>query len=216
MAPELTDEGYDPEAGSPESLLRFLSEHRESTQRRRERKRPSGRPGRRVALLLGTVVALAVVVVVGAVLWGRSSHPAAGSTTHLAPTKAVHPAAGAPKASKAAKEAAPPTRSEPWHSGLHPYREPGKQGLPNLYYVWMRSHFTCAGNASHGCWKAKIVTRRACPRGIAVLVDEMRGGVKVGTTVGYSRPVKARTQAVVEVDADQQGVIGQVGWMACN
>ncbi|MGH2855304.1 MAG: hypothetical protein ACRDLF_14055 [Solirubrobacteraceae bacterium] len=216
MASDLIAEGTEPEAGSPESMLQFLAEHTESSRRRRDRKH-RGRPrGRKTALLLAIVAALAALGT-GLLLWGNSSHRVPGAQTPRAPAKAAAGgsarAGAAPKASKAP---APAATSERWHKGLHPYADPSKQGLPNLYYEWMPSHVSCPGYATYGCWKAKVVTRLGCPHGITVLFQETRDGAVVGLTTGQSRPLRAKTPGVVEVDANQQHVNGRPEWMACN
>jgi hypothetical protein len=216
LAPDLISESNEPEAGSPESLLELLGEHTESTRRRRERKHRRGRRGRKTALLLGTLAALAAVGT-GLLLWGNSSHRVPGTQTPRASAKAVAAdAARAGAASKASKAPAHAAASERWHTGLHPYVDPSKPGLPNLYYKWMPSHVSCPAYATYGCWKAKVVTRRGCPHGITVLFQETRGGEVVGLTTGESRPLRAKTQGVVEVDANQQHVEGRPEWMACN
>jgi len=81
VAPDLTDDRDDEQAGSPESLLGFLSHHRESSQRRRERNhRLRGR--RTVAVLLGIVAAFGIAAA-GVAIWGNfrflSHAPAAGT-----------------------------------------------------------------------------------------------------------------------------------------
>lgn len=105
---------------------------------------------------------------------------------------------------------------ELWHRGLRSWDHPTGSRPPNIYYAWVRSHFSCPGYASYGCWKARVVTRTGCRNGVTILVAEWRDGAEVATTVGSSRPVAPRKPAVVEVDADKPDVSGQVESMGCS
>jgi hypothetical protein len=65
---------------SPESLLQFLSHHRQRTQRQRERDLRLGKPGRRTATLLGILAGFALVAI-GVLIWGHFTDPRSTSRT---------------------------------------------------------------------------------------------------------------------------------------
>jgi hypothetical protein len=82
VAPDLIDDRDEAQGGSPESHLQFLSRHRESSQRRRERKHRLRGRRRTIAVLLGVAAALGIAAV-GVTIWGNfrflSHAPAAGT-----------------------------------------------------------------------------------------------------------------------------------------
>lgn len=82
MAPDLIDDRDDSQDGSPESLLQFLSEHRESS-RHEERNHPLAKR-RNIAVLLG--IAVAALAAIGVVIWGNFPHSGSASQAPAART----------------------------------------------------------------------------------------------------------------------------------
>ncbi len=225
MAGDLGDEHGERGVSTPEALLQLLADHRQGTERRRVRSRPLGRRGLKIALLLAIVVAIALVAL-SVLIWGNFTHlGSAGAASGQTPSASAKTGARAAASKsvgaatavrKARKTAARHTAAEPWHLGLSAWGHPTKRRLPDIYFRWMKSRFSCAWYASDGCWKAKVVTRRVCPHGLTVVVEQMQNGEPVGTVVGSSRPLAAETPAVLEVDANHANDGGRVESMLCN
>lgn len=85
MAPDPIDDRDDTQGSSPESLLQFLSHHRQRSQRRREpsrrfRKRP------RVILALLAILLASGLVAINVLIWGNFTHLRFVSRTPVATT----------------------------------------------------------------------------------------------------------------------------------
>jgi Domain of unknown function (DUF4115) len=78
VAPDLIDDRDEPQDSSPESLLQFLSAHKQGSERRGERNHPLGKR-RSIAVLL--VVVAAALLAVSFVIWGNFTHR--GSASHI-------------------------------------------------------------------------------------------------------------------------------------
>jgi Domain of unknown function (DUF4115) len=154
---------------------------------------------------------------------GRAIHPALNGTVDAVITASglqVAPpqtsAAAAPATAAAKTKRTADTGDDLWHRGLQAWPDPAKHRLPDIYYKWLHSNFSCAVYASFGCWKAKVVTRHGCPRGFNILVDETQDGAKVGVAIRFIARIVAKTPRIVEVDADRAHVDGRVASMSCN
>jgi hypothetical protein len=222
---EVTGQGA-PGDRTPESLLQFLSDHRQSTDRRRERGRRLGERRRANGRRTGAVVAL-VLVGACALVWGSFTHFRFTSRVPAGANAATHGSApregggGTPQAKATVGKTDTTVRTaarreELWHRGLHAWPAAARHGVPDIYYEWLRSNFSCAAYASYGCWKVKVVTRRGCPHGFDVLVDETQGGANVGLVSAFVAGLRPEEPKFVEVDADRANVDGHVGAMSCN
>jgi len=215
---DLTGAQNAPGGRTPESLLQFLADHRQSADRRRAQgRRLGGRSRAVIALaLLGTCV----------LVWGSFTHFRFVSRGPTDTSAARHGSArtSTPQTSKATHpkplvgntERTAAVQAGLWHRGLQAWPDPAKPRLPDIYYKWLHSGYSCAVYASYGCWKAKVVTRYGCPHGLNVLVDETQNGVKVGVAIRFMARVLPRKPRYVEVDADRKNVDGHVGSMSCN
>jgi hypothetical protein len=221
---DLTGAGAAPPGSrTPESLLQFLTEHRQSIDRRRGPK-TGPKTGRMVRTAIALVVLAAVLVV-----WGGFTHfrfvsrgpagasaarqgstpTAGGGTTHAAK-------ASGPKTIVANTERTAARQADLWHRGLQAWPDPAKPRIPDIYYKWLHSNYSCAVYATYGCWKARVVTRHGCPHGFNILVHETQNGVQVGVTGRFIARLLPQTPRTIEVDADRAHVDGQVSSMSCN
>jgi hypothetical protein len=220
VSPEVSGPSYHPESNSPEALLDFLSRHRERADRGRKPQRRTGGRGWKIVLL----ALVAAVVLVGGGLLIRHAVTRQSSDTAAPKTAAVKQTAGRIKrrvshhgaTKKTTQQTALPD-TKTWNQGFHPWG-PSTGGRPaNFYYEWVRSHISCARGATHGCWKINVATRHGCPHGVAVFVSETSKGVDLGgAAFGFSPPLGARVQDVVEVNKTQDDVAGRVRSIVCR
>ena len=213
----MTEPRYEPSGSSPDAVLEFLSQHRQGTARGREPKRPIRGRSRKVSWL--GIVAAIVVVGGGALFWGiHASHPAASTAARDAGANGTSKGTSrGTAAGETKKTAAHGAAAEPWHRGLATAGQSTTSGhLPAFYYRWMRPSSSCAKVATYGCWKLKVVSRHGCAHGVTLLLDETQGGGVVGAVWGYSGRLAAKKPRIVEVDADQSDVGGQVKSIVCK
>ena len=103
----------------------------------------------------------------------------------------------------------------PWHLGYFPYlKGVAHQQLPDIWFKWVPAS-SCSAYVQ-SCWKVEIVTRRGCPSGLSVEVEERRGGAQIGTAYGEAGALAARTPAIVEIDTTDSGRFsGSLGSITC-
>ena len=210
---------------TPESLLQFLTAHRESTQRRRDHARRFGARDQKTPRLSRAVTAL-VLLGASVLVWGSFTHFRFVSRAPAAANAARHSAAVAPAQTSAAtapvaaatktKRTTAQSRDDLWHRGFQAWPDPAHRRLPDVYFEWLHSNFACAAYASYGCWKAKVVTRHGCPHGFNILVDETQNGAKVGLATAFIARLRPKAPKIIEVDADRGHVDGRVTSMSCN
>jgi len=164
-------------------------------------------------------VAAIAVVGGGVLIWAiYASRPAASTAAPGANANATSKGtSGGTPAGKTKKTAAHGSAAEPWHRSLQSWAPATtSRHLPDFYYRWLQAGSSCAKDATFGCWKLKVVARHGCPQGVTLVVDETQGGGVVGAVWGFSRRLAPKAPSVVEVDADRNGVGGQVRSMTCK
>jgi hypothetical protein len=210
----VTEPRHDPEGSSSDAVLEFLSQHRQGTERG---KQPSGRTRSSKALWLGVVAAIALIGGAALIWEVYASRPAASTAAPGGPTVNPKGTSHGTAANETRKTSAHAPATESWHRGLRSWaRSTTDRHLPNFYYQWMHGGSTCAKYATYGCWKLKVVARHGCPHGVTMVVDETKGSSAVGVVWGFSRRLAAKKPGVIEVDADQNAVGGQVRSMICK
>jgi hypothetical protein len=211
----------DGEGKSPEAVLDYLFEHRQRVGRD---KVPVGRrwPRGRKTTLLGIAAAVALAAA-GALGWKVLDHGKPASrgaaetatqrTTAGAPSKGAATTPTTASGSGTAKKT--PKDADAWHRGLHVWRVPTEQGLPDLYYGTIQFNTACSGAATQGCWKVTVVSRSGCPHGLVMIATERQDGRDVGATEGFSGPLAAKKRVVVELDLSRPHVRGRISSLGC-
>jgi hypothetical protein len=182
-------------------------------------------------VLLAVVAAVAVsggAVLVSHVVGHHGTNSAAPKKSGRSPVgknTAVRKKAAAPKSKGASRPhltqkiqqaSRPVTGTESWNRSFLAWGHSTARRPAGFYYEWLHSHGACGQYATYGCWMLDVVTRNGCPHGVIVVVQETRNGANVGTAWGFSKPLAARTPAVVEVVKDEAGISGQVSSMVCH
>jgi hypothetical protein len=166
--------------------------------------------------MLGIAAALALAAL-GVLVWrnaGHNSRPDHRGTATNALKKGTGPRKSATR--KTRKKAVRAATGDPWRRGLQPWPASAGAGLPTIYYKLTHSRVSCAKRAKYGCWKVEVVTRYGCRRGVLILIGETRGGADLGAARAISRPLAPRRRAVVELDAGETNVSGDVSSIFCQ
>jgi hypothetical protein len=101
-------------------------------------------------------------------------------------------------------------RANAWHKG---YLGPVGDNF-DVYFRW-RTDRRCADYAVHGCLHIEVIAASGCDY-LQVSVNEIQGGAIVGGILANQLNVPPETPAILELDADRDGIRGSPPTITCT